>query len=74
MLAEFFIVAEVTEAVGAVVSIVTDKDEDADDSVPLTVCFAVSVWLPAESAELVIDQLPEASAVAVPKTVVPFVS
>ena len=39
-----------------------------------SVCLAVSVCRPSPSAELVIDQLPEPSAVAVPSTVVPSVS
>ena len=40
----------------------------------MSVCLAVRVWLPPVSVELVIDQLPEPSAVAVPRTVVPLVS
>jgi len=37
-------------------------------------CLAFSIWVPAASVELVIVQLPEESAVAVPSTVVPLVS
>ncbi len=67
-------VAVETDAIGNVVSIVTDKLEEADDSVPDTVCFAVIVWDPSESVDEVIDQFPEPSAVVVPKIVVPSVS
>ena len=40
----------------------------------MSVCFAVSVWLPLASVELLIDQLPEPSAVVLPSEVVPLVS
>src|SRR5205807_2565803 len=38
----------------------------------MSVCLAVRVWLPLDSVELVIDQLPEPSATPVPSTVVPM--
>src|SRR5258705_502518 len=62
-------------SVGAEVSIVTARLAEATLVLPaMSVCLAVSVWLPLASAVLVIDQLPEASAIAVPSTVVPLVS
>ena len=39
-----------------------------------SVCLTVSAWAPLLSVELVIDQLPDPSAMAVPSTVVPSVS
>ena len=61
-------------AVGAVVSIETDRPDDAVDVLPaVSVDLAVIVWPPSASAEAVIDQLPPV-AVAVPNTVVPSVS
>src|SRR3569623_1472257 len=60
--------------VGAAVSIDTDRPDDADDVLPAaSVALAVTVWLPADSADDVIDQLPPV-AVPVPSTVVPSVS
>src|SRR3569623_1280108 len=60
--------------VGAAVSTVTDRPEDAEDVFPAaSVALAVMVWLPAVSADDVIDQLPPV-AVPVPSTVVPSVS
>ena len=62
-------------AAGAVVSIVTASPVDATLTLPArSVCFAVSVWAPLARIELVIVQLPDPSAVAVPSTVVPLVS
>src|SRR5437868_4663131 len=63
------------DVVAAVVSLVLDSPATFPYASPfLSVCLAVSVWLPLDSVELVIDQLPEPSAVAVPSTVVPLVS
>jgi hypothetical protein len=60
--------------VGAVVSIVTASGDDAADTLPAaSTAFAVNVWLPSASVPAVIDQVPPV-AVAVPSTVVPFVS
>ena len=61
--------------VGAMVSTVTARPAEATLVLPArSVCLAVSVWLPPDSVELVIDQLPEPSAVVLPSTVVPLVS
>ena len=63
------------DGAAAVVSIVTARPAEAMLVLPArSVSLAVSVWLPPVSTELVIDQLPEASAIAVPSTVVPLVS
>src|SRR5207253_2202554 len=63
------------DGAAAVVSIVTARPAEAALVLPaMSVCLAVRVWLPLDSVELVIDQLPEPSAVAVPSTVVPLVS
>src|SRR5579859_3036145 len=60
--------------VGAAVSIVTAKPEEATETLPaVSVALAVTVWEPDDSVEDVIDQLPPV-AVAVPSTVVPSVS
>src|SRR5207237_182314 len=65
----------VIETVGAVVSIVTASPAEAALVLPaMSVCLVVRVWLPLDNVELVIDQLPKPSAVAVPRTVVPLVS
>ena len=65
----------VPEAPGAVLSIVTVRLLDAAPTLPaVSVTLAVRVWVPSASALVVTDQLPELSAVAVPSTVVPFVS
>src|SRR5258705_187357 len=62
-------------AAGAAVSIVTERPAEATLVLPaMSVCLAVRVWLPPDNVELVIDQLPEPFAVAVPRTVVPLVS
>src|SRR5260370_32464318 len=62
-------------AAGAVVSIVTTRPAEATLVLPaISVCLAVRVWLPLDNVVLVIDQLPEPSAVVVPRTVVPLVS
>ena len=59
-------------ALGAVVSIVIDKADDATLTLPAaSVAFAVMLCTPFARVELVIDQLPEPSAVAVPIRVVP---
>lgn len=64
-----------TVTVGAVVSTVTDKEDEAVEVLPAkSVALAVIAWLPLLKADEVILQLPEPSAVAVPKTVVPSVS
>src|ERR1700710_2077682 len=64
----------VIASVGAVVSIVTPRPDDATEPLPAgSVAFAVRVWGPAVSVELVIDQSPPV-ATAVPSTVVPSVS
>lgn len=61
--------------VGAVVSIVTTRPEDAAlVFVAASVALAVSVCEPWLNVSLVIDQLPAPSAVALPITVVPSVS
>ena len=61
--------------VGAVASMVTDKPVDATLVLPAaSVALAVSVWEPALSVLLVIDQLPLPSAFVVPTDVVPSVS
>src|SRR5260370_26175709 len=63
------------DGAAAVVSIVTTRPAEAALVLPaISVCLAVSVWLPLDNVVLVIDQLPEPSAVAVPRTVVPLVS
>src|SRR4029079_15750524 len=63
------------DGAAAAVSIVMARPAEATLVLPaMSVCLAVSVWLPADSVELVIDQLPEASASPVPSTVVPLVS
>src|SRR5260221_1268072 len=63
------------EGAAAVVSIVTASPADAALVLPaMSVCLAVRVWLPLVSVALVIDRLPEASAIAVPSDVVPLVS
>ncbi len=60
---------------GALVSTVTDSPDETLETLPAaSVTLAVMVWLPADRVELVIDQLPVPSAVAVPSTVVPSVS
>ena len=62
-------------AVGAVVSTVRVNPADAAPVLPAaSVTLVVNVWLPALSVLDVMLQLPEPSAVAVPKTVVPSVS
>src|SRR5437879_11139656 len=61
------------EGAAAAVSIVTARLAEATLVLPaMSVCLAVSVWPPLVSAVLVIDQLPAASAIAVPSTVVPL--
>src|SRR5437588_509270 len=59
----------------AVVSIVTARLVEAALVLPaMSVSVAVSAWLPLDRVELVIDQLPELSATALPSDVVPLVS
>ena len=61
--------------VGAVLSMVTAKVDDATEVLPAaSVALTVRVWLPSLKVEEVMLQLPEPSAVAVPRTVVPSVS
>src|SRR5260221_12312811 len=56
------------DAAAAAVSIAKLRPAEAALVLPaMSVCLAVSVWLPLVSTELVIDQLPEASATALPK-------
>ena len=67
--------AVATVTVGAVVSTVTVKDEEATEVLPAaSVALTVSVWLPSLNELDVMLQLPEPSTVAVPSTVVPLVS
>ena len=62
-------------AFGAVVSTVTLSDADVALVLPaMSVSLAVSVCVPLLKVELTIDQLPLASAIAVPSTAVPLVS
>src|SRR5882757_3585912 len=64
----------VIASVGAVVSIVTPRPDEATETLPAgSVAFAVRVCPPADSVELVTLQLPPVAA-AVPITVVPSVS
>src|SRR6186997_72077 len=59
-------------AAGAEVSIVTDSADEATLVLPAaSVALAVMLWLPWINVELVIDQLPEPSAVALPIWVAP---
>ena len=61
--------------VGAVLSMVTAKVDDATEVLPAaSVALTVRVWLPSLKVEEVMLQLPEPSAVAVPNNVVPLVS
>lgn len=54
-------------ALGAAVSMVTERAEDAAELLPAaSVAVAVILWLPAAKVEAVILQLPEPSAVALP--------
>ena len=49
--------------------------DEADETLPAaSVALAVTVWLPSDSAELVIDQLPLPSALVLPSDVLPSVS
>src|SRR5207237_374417 len=62
-------------SVGAVVSIVTARPAEAALVLPaMWAGLGGSVWLAPASGELAVDQLPEASATALPSTVVPLVS
>lgn len=64
-----------TVIVGAVVSIVTDSEDEATEVLPAaSVAFAVRIWVPSLNADDVMLQFPEPSAVAVPSNVVPSVS
>ena len=70
-----FVMSTALGAAGAVASIVTVRLLDATPVLPaVSVALVVRVWLPAVKALLVMDQLPEPSAVAVPNSVVPSVS
>ena len=64
-----------TVTVGAVVSTVTDSEDEATDVLSAaSVALAVRVWEPWLNADEVMLQFPEPSAVAVPSNVVPLVS
>ena len=58
------------EIVGAVVSIVIDNEEEADEVLPTeSVAVAVKEWLPSGRVDDVIENTPLLSAVAEPKLV-----
>ena len=71
---DVMVVALRPRLVGALVSMVNNKPDDAEETLPAaSVALAVTVWLPSDNVDELIDQLPPV-AVAVPNAVVPSVS
>ena len=69
------IVAAITGAAGATVSMVSDSAVEATDTLPaISVALAVMLWMPSGSELVATLQLPLTAALVVASTVVPSVS